>query len=162
MAGPILSHFNPNLEVEIHTDASTVGLGAVLIQKHEGVEHVLAYASRALNNAERNYGATHLELLAVVFGIEKFEPYVAGNEQFKVVTDCSAIAPLLRTKNPVGRLARWVMRLSPFTFEVVYRKGCENVVADYLSRYLLEHCEEPTGLSSAPLFFVPKVDICAL
>lgn len=70
------------------------------------MEHVLAYASRSLNEAEQNYGATHLELLAVVFGIEKFEAYVAGNQRFKVVTDCSAIAPFLRTKKPVDRLAR--------------------------------------------------------
>lgn len=68
MAGPILSHFNPNSVVIIHTDASMVGLRAVLTQKHERVEQVFAYASRASNKAGKNYGATHLKLLAVVLG----------------------------------------------------------------------------------------------
>lgn len=100
-----------------------------------------------------------MELLAAVFRIEKFEPYVSGNQPFKVLTDCSAIAPLLRTKNPAGRLARWVMRLTSFTFEVVYRKGRNNVVEDHLSHYPIEYCEEPTTVPTAQLFFLPKVDI---
>lgn len=54
------------------------------------------------------------------------------------------------------------MRLTPYTFEVIYRRGRDNVVADYLSRYPVEECEQPTTIPSAPLFFLPKVDICAL
>lgn len=83
----------------------------------------------------------------------------ATNES-KVVTDCLAVAPLSATKNLVGRLARWVMRLTSYTFEVGYRRGRDNVVADYLSRYSLERCEEPTTTPSASLFFLPMVDIC--
>ena len=156
---PVLVHYNTEASVEIHTDASTVGLGAVLMQWHEGILRVIAYASRSLNKAERNYGATHLELLAVVFGVEKFEPYIAGNQYFKIVSDCSAIGPLLRTKNPVGRLSRWIMRLTPFNFEVVHKKGCDNVIPDYLSRYPVEECEEPVSHPVAPLFYLPKINI---
>lgn len=94
MSGPILAHFNPHVPIEIQNDASTVSLGAVLIYKGEDSDQILAYASRTINRAERNDGATHLELLAVVFGIKKFEHYVAVNQPFKVVTDCTAIAPL--------------------------------------------------------------------
>lgn len=63
LLGTVLAHFNPVVPVEIHTDTSNVGLGAVLTQKQGADDHVLAFASRSLNKAERNYGATHLELL---------------------------------------------------------------------------------------------------
>ena len=103
---PIMSHFDPELPVEIHTDASAYGVGAVCVQRQNGEERVIAYASKTLNKAQRNYGATELEVLAVVFGIEKFRYYALNNMQFKVVTDHSAISALLRTKYPDGRLAR--------------------------------------------------------
>ena len=102
---PIMSHFDPELPVEIHTDASAYGVGAVCVQRQNGEERVIAYASKTLNKAQRNYGATELEILAVVFGIEKFRYYALNNMQFKVVTDHSAISALLRTKYPDGRLA---------------------------------------------------------
>lgn len=101
----------------------------MLIQKHEDGEHPVAYASKALNKAQKNYGATELELFAIVIAIEKFHYYI-GNLLFKVVTDHSAIGAFLKTKTPANRLARWIMRLSPYTFEVVCRPGKENCLAD--------------------------------
>ena len=141
---PVLHHFDPKNAVEIHTDSSIVGLGAVLIQRDGENEFVVAYASRTLNKAERNYGITNLELLAVVFGVEKFSFYISSNRQFKIVTDHAAIGPLLKTKNPAGRLVRWILRLSIYNFVVVYRSGKDNVVTDALSRL-------PVGKSVQPL-----------
>ncbi|OQV15997.1 Retrovirus-related Pol polyprotein [Hypsibius exemplaris] len=155
---PILQHFNPDLDCEIHTDASTKGVGAVLIQKNGDSEHVVAYASKGLNKSQRNYAATQLELLAVVFGVEKFDCYVGGDRHFVVVTDHSALVPLLKTKFPVGRLARFVFRLQHYHFTVIYRPGIQNGLADALSRYPCSDlvCPEQTVFTA---FLVPKLDI---
>jgi RNase H-like domain found in reverse transcriptase len=68
---PILRHFNPELDCEIHTDGSLKGISAVLIQKTTTDEFVVAYSSKSLSKGQKNYAATQLELLAVVWGVEK-------------------------------------------------------------------------------------------
>lgn len=103
---PILTHFDPNLPVEVHTDASVVGVGAILIQKNDRIEQVVAYANKALNAAQKNYGATELELYAIIFAVEKFKYYLSNSKTFKIITDHSAISSLLKIRNPTGRLAR--------------------------------------------------------
>ncbi|OWA55258.1 putative Transposon Ty3-I Gag-Pol polyprotein [Hypsibius exemplaris] len=143
---PILGHFNPALELVLETDASTFGLGAVLSQMSDGRPEVLAYASRTLKAAERNYSACELELTAVVWAItEKFHSYVGGSKLFKVVTDHNALVGLLKLKNPKGRLARWVELLRPYHMEVLYRPGRENSVPDFLSRYPYDDDDVPTN-----------------
>ena len=70
----------PNLERDfvLRTDASEAGLGAVLLQEHEGVLHPVVYGSQKLNSAEHNYTVAEKECLAVIFGISKFERYLYG------------------------------------------------------------------------------------
>lgn len=134
-SAPILGHYNSSVPIELHTDASDVGIGPVLIQRNQGEEVVVAYASKTLTPAQRNYGATHLDLYAVVLATEKFQTYLSGNVPFKVVTDHAAIVPLLKSRNPVGRPAKRLLRISPYVFQVVYRPGQEDVLADASSRY---------------------------
>lgn len=117
----------------LQTDASDIGLGAVLTQGIDGDEQVVAYASRSLQNAERNYSATEKECLAVVWGIQKMRPYLEGYH-FKVITDHFSLKWLRTLDNPSGRLARWSVALQQFDFEVEYRKGALNHVPDALSR----------------------------
>lgn len=133
ISAPILAAPDFSLEFMIHADASCQGLGAMLTQVHDGSEVVIAYASKGLSRAERNYSVTELEIYAVVFACETFKGYIQG-VHFKVITDHACLRYLDRLSNPSGRLCRWSLRLSMYDFEVIHRKGKLHVVPDALSR----------------------------
>uniref|UniRef100_A0A1Y1JVH7 RNA-directed DNA polymerase n=1 Tax=Photinus pyralis TaxID=7054 RepID=A0A1Y1JVH7_PHOPY len=117
----------------LQTDASAYGLGAVLTQTFPDGERVICYLSRSLSHAERNYSTTERECLAVIWGVEQLRHYLEG-VSFTVVTDHHSLLWLHSLKDPQGRLARWALRLQPYTFTLVHRKGKDNVVPDLLSR----------------------------
>ena len=116
----------------VDTDASNVGLGTVILQVQDGEERVIAYAAKSLSKTERNY-TTRKELLALVWGLEHFEPYLWGRH-FTVRTDHSALRWLQNFKNSKGQVARWLERLSEFNFTVEYRAGQRHGNADGMSR----------------------------
>lgn len=131
---PVLAIFDPNLPTEIHTDASSVGYGAVLFQTHEGGnKKVVAYFSKVTQGAESRYHSYELETLAVVRALQNFRHYLIGMK-FKVVTDCNALKSTERKKDLLPRVARWWIYLQDFTFDIEYRKGAMMSHADYLSR----------------------------
>ena len=82
------------------TDASGEGLGAVLSQGAIGKDLPVAFASRTLNRAEKNYSTTEKELLAIVWGMRYFRPYLYGRK-FTVVTDHKTVMWIMNVKNPV-------------------------------------------------------------
>ena len=133
LSPPILGFPDEHSPTIIHSDASHVGLGATLVQMQNGVETVISYASRVVSKDEAKYPITELEMLAVIFAIEHFRPYLYGR-RFQVVVDHCGLCNLLRTVNPVGRLARWILRLQPYDFEIVYKSGRKHNDADGLSR----------------------------
>jgi len=135
--------------VELHCDGSGLGLGVTLVMIQNGVERVIAYASRALKPHEKNFSSTDLECLAVLFGITKFRPYLFGRH-FKVITDHKALTDLINFKDPHGRAARMSMALQPYDFEIIHRSGRKHADADALSRNVApESPKDPEIFSKA-------------
>ena len=123
----------PSDEFLLQTDASGVGIGAVLSVVREGEELPVAFWSRKLQPRERRYSATELEGLAVMATVHHFDAYLITHP-FVVETDHKALVFLNSAKHDNGRLARWAMKLQPYTFSIRYRPGGDNVNADTLSR----------------------------
>ena len=117
----------------LRTDASSTGLGAILLQDHGFGDQTIACASRKLNSAEKNYSTVEKELLAVVWGIEKFSAYLYGKE-FVLQSDHLPLKHLDSMKNTNGRLMRWAIQLQPYAHVFKSIPGKENVGADFLSR----------------------------
>lgn len=128
----ILSYPNFELPFLLTTDASNFALGGVLSQVQDGKERPIAFGSRTLNKAEENYSTTEKEALAIAWAVEKYRPYLHGNK-FTLVTDHK---PLVFIKNATknSKILRWRLNLENFDYDVVYKEGRNNVVADALSR----------------------------
>ena len=118
----------------MYTDASEIGLGAVISQKQEGKEPVIAYASRSLNKAECRYDAHKLEFLALKWAVtERFHEYLYGGE-FEVFTDNNPLTYILTSAKLDATGQCWVAALSFYNFQIYYRSGKTNANADTLSR----------------------------
>lgn len=142
-SAPVLTHPDFSRPFYIQCDASITGVGAVLYQlDSEGHERPIAYMSKKLNSAQRNYTITELECLAAVLSIKKFRGYVEGME-FTVITDHASLKWLMGQKDLSGRLARWSLKLQGFNFTIEHRKGSENIVPDALSRIEIESISLP-------------------
>ena len=105
LSTPILSLPNFNLGFIVDTDASGEGLGAVLSQVIDGHECVVSYASRVLSRSERKYCATRREMLALVWAVHIFRPYLYG-KRFTLRTDHNCLKWLHNFKEPEWQVAR--------------------------------------------------------
>ena len=135
---PIMAAPEWDQEFEVMCDASDFAMGAVLGQRKEKIFRAIYYASRTFNEAQENYSTTEKEMLAIVFACEKFRPYILGSHVI-VHTDHATIKYLMSKKEAKPRLIRWVLLLQEFDLEIKDKKGCDNVIADHLSR--VEHNE---------------------
>ena len=132
---PILAYPDYQLPFTLHTDSSTDGLGAVLYQKQDGKQRVIAYASRSVSKAESNYPAHKLEFLALKWAVcEKFHEYLYGTKPFEVFTDNNPLTYVLTSAKLDACGQRWVAKLANYNFSIKYRCGVSNTEADALSR----------------------------
>ncbi|KAE8281698.1 Retrovirus-related Pol polyprotein from transposon 17.6 Protease [Larimichthys crocea] len=134
---PGLALYDPNADTLVSADASSYGLGAVLLQRQEGADwKPVAYASRALSDTERRYAQIEKEALATTWACERFEEFLIGKE-FQVETDHKPLVPLLGSKSLdelPPRIQRLRMRLMRFSYSISHVPGKSIATADVLSR----------------------------
>jgi hypothetical protein len=130
---PIMAHPRDDADFILDTDACDVSIGAVLSQRQDGVERVIAYGSKSLSKCQRNYCVTDRELLAIRYFTEHYRTYLLGRK-FLVRTDHQALRWIFTMKEPKSRIARWIEALSEFNFEIEHRSGVKHGNADGLSR----------------------------
>lgn len=153
---PVLAYPDLKKPFILTTDASGTALGYILGQRDNmGKERVIAYGGRSLNEAERKWGISELECLAVLEGIKAYHVYLANNH-FKIYTDHRALTWLSNIKQSTGRLARWSVLLQGYDFEICYRKGVTMKNADALSRR--EYPPQPNEVSD-PEDNIPSVNL---
>ncbi len=151
---PILTYPTREGHFVLSTDASDVGIGAVLEQEQEEggrvAKKVIAYASKTLSDSQCHYCTTNKELLAVVMAVELFKYYLTGRH-FPVVTDHASLTWLRNFREPEGMVARWISRLQPFDFAIAHRPGKHHSHADGLSRCTSRPCKRETCPECRPL-----------
>ena len=130
---PILCLPEFSKEFIVRTDASDIGIGAVLLQEHDGSKFPIFYASKKLSEREKAYAVVEKECLALVWAVQKFQSYLYG-KQFILETDHEPLVYINKAKCANARMMRWALALQPFNMRVVGIKGSENVGADFLSR----------------------------
>jgi hypothetical protein len=142
---PILRRPIARRAYQLHTDWSTLGIGAVLTQMDDdGKEFMIAYASRSNKNAEAQYSLYEGECLAAIWAIAHFQCYLYDNE-FLLVTDHQPLKWLMESDKLIGKLARWALMLMEYDFKIVHRAGLVNMDADGLSHNPVPSQADATG-----------------
>ena len=132
----VLAFYDPTLPTKVSADASSFGLGAVLLQEKDSVWKPVSYASRSMSETERRYAQIEKEALAVTWACEKFADYIIGLK-VQLETDHKPLVPLLGTKQMSDlppRILRFRMRLARFDYVINHVPGKLLCTADALSR----------------------------
>ena len=159
----VLVHYNPELPIKLAADASAYGVGAVISHTlPDGTERPIAFASRTLAPAERNYAQLEKEALALVYGVRKFHSYLFGRE-FTLYTDHKPLLSILGSKKGIpslaaARLQRWSLLLSAYTYDIQFKSTQAHGNADALSRLPLQHDADSVSSQDASLFNIAQID----
>lgn len=134
---PILSIYSPHDETELHCDASSVGFGAILVQrKSDRKFHPVFYFSKKTTPSEAKYHSFELETLAIIYALRRFRTYLLGIK-FKIITDCQALSLTLNKKETNPRISRWALEMQSFDYVLEHRAGSRMMHVDALSRQVL-------------------------
>ena len=135
---PALAYFENDKETVLNVDASSTGLGGVVLQEGKPV----AYGSRTLTKCEQRYANIERELLAIVWGVEKFHTYMYGRKVV-VETDPKPLQAIFRKSlnEAPPRLQRMFLKLTPYNLDVRYVPGKQQVISDCLSRAPIDNCD---------------------
>jgi RNase H-like domain found in reverse transcriptase/Reverse transcriptase (RNA-dependent DNA polymerase) len=130
---PVLVHFDPSKKIRVETDASKFAIAGTISQQTDAGDgtkkhwHPVAFWSRKLTGAERNYSTHDGELLAIVQAFKNWRHYLEGSRfTIEVITDHNNLRYFMETKYLESRQARWAMYLATYDFEIIYRKGTSN------------------------------------
>lgn len=135
-AKPVLKIYQQGAPMELHTDASKNGYGAILFQvsQEDNLFHPVYYFSKKTTDAEKKYSSYELEVLAIIEALKKLRIYLLGYH-FKIITDCAAFQKTMSKNDLPTRVARWALFLQDFDYEIEHRAGTRMHHVDALSRY---------------------------
>ena len=150
-SAPVLATPDFDLPFTVVTDASSFAIGAALLQDQGTGLRPVAYESRKLNPAEQNYAVHERELLAIIHALGVWRCYLQGRH-FDIITDHNSLKYLQTQPHLSPRQARWLERLQEFDYDIQYRPGKDNVVADALSRRPDHRLATITTVSADPEF----------
>lgn len=159
-SAPILALYDPTKTTIVSADASSYGLGGVLLQEQDdGKKRPIAYVSRSLSAAEKNYANIEREALALTWSCERLKDFITGMS-FSIETDHKPLVPLFTSKNfdeMSPRLQRFRMRMMRYSYKIFYSPGKDLVIADTLSRKPLP-CEETSELEEEMSAYIHLVN----
>lgn len=131
---PILQLYNPRAKTELHTDASSNGLAGILLQEAaDGKMHIVYCVSKKTTDSERRYHSSKLELLAIIWSVDRLRQFLLGIH-FTIVTDCQALVYMNAKKTTNPQIARWFSLLQEYDVEIRHRPGNKMEHVDALSR----------------------------
>ena len=156
---PPLAHPDFERPFYVATDASAVGIGAVLFQldPESDAKRYIQFQARALTKSERNYSATKRELLAVVFAFKRFRHYLFGR-RFTLYTDHKALTHLHTQPHLNAMMQTWYNELFEYDYAIVHQPGIDNVLPDCLSRFFPPLEMEGESASDKPADTTPHDD----
>ncbi|UYV75353.1 K02A2.6-like [Cordylochernes scorpioides] len=161
----VLVPYDTTLPLCLATDASQIGVGAVLSHIIEGQERPIMFASWTLSEAEQNYSQIEKEALAIIYGVTKFHQFIYGRK-FILITDHKPLVTILGSRSGIptlstSRLQRWALILSAYTYDIKFRRTQYHGNADLLSRFPVG-CEEIPRLNNVyALSYVEELPITA-
>ncbi|UYV80232.1 K02A2.6-like, partial [Cordylochernes scorpioides] len=161
----VLVPYDATLPLCLATDASQIGVGAVLSHIIEGQERPIMFASRTLSEAEQNYSQIEKEALAIIYGVTKFHQFIYGRK-FILITDHKPLVTILGSRSGIptlstSRLQRWALILSAYSYDIKFRRTQDHGNADLLSSFPVG-CEEIPRLNNVyALSYVEELPITA-
>ena len=162
VSAKVLVHYDPTLPVKLDCDASATGIGAVLShQMNDSTERPIAFASRSLTKAERNYLQIEREALSIVWGVKKFQLYLYLKE-FTLVTDHKPLTVLFNPTKAIpgmasARMQRWALFLMDYRYKIQFRRTGSYANADALSRLPIEE-KELTSTEAVSLLQLRQIE----